>query len=105
MGAKFDENVKLNYTRLNLYSHTPLLIGNYSQIINSKNETLINGIREFYKTFQKRSDYLEQFTEAFTEIFVKKEFYFYYNDLYWYLTLKEPSIKITYYNIPLPGTR
>ncbi|CAF0703185.1 unnamed protein product [Brachionus calyciflorus] len=104
VGAKFDPKVKLNYTRLNLYSHEPQLIGNYSQIINSKNQTLINDIRSFYKTFQKRGDYLEQFVEAYTEIFIKKEFYFYYNDLYWYLSLKEPFVKISYYNIPLPGT-
>ena len=90
---------------MNLYSHDPQLIGNYSQIIDSKNKTLIDEIRQFYKSFQKRSDYLEQFVEVYTEIALKKEFFFYYNDLYWYLNLKPPFIRSTYYNIPLPGTK
>jgi hypothetical protein len=47
---------------------------------------------------------LEQLVEIYTEIAIKKEFYFFFNELYWYIELKAPYIKVSYYNIPLPGT-
>lgn len=107
LGAKFDGSIELNYTRLNLISYEPQLIGNYSQIMQSKNQTLINNFVDFYKNFQKTDgiqDLLKQFFQAYIDIRVKKEFFFYYNDLYWYLPLKAPYIKISYEKIPLPGT-
>jgi len=105
-GAKFDGTVSLNYTRLNLYSHVPILIGSYSDIINSNNQTLISDVRNFYRDFQKpdKGHIIEQAIDVYTSIAIKKHFYFFYNDLYWYLQLKEPFIRITYYQIPLPGT-
>ena len=108
VGARFDPTVHLNYTRLNLYGKEPILIGNYSQIFNSGNQTLINDIREFYKDFQKPTGgYIEDFEAAiniYNELIVRRKFYMYYNSLYWYIELQNPFIKITYYEIPLPGT-
>lgn len=60
---------------------------------------------EFYKSFQKRSDYLEQAIEIYEDIVQKKEFIFYFDDLYWFIPLKPPFIKITYYKVPLPGSQ
>ena len=105
-GAKFDPNVKLNYTRLNLYTEEPILIGSYSDIFNSKNQTLINDVVKFYKDFQKpNKDFLPQFLDIFTYFTVLKRFYFFYNQVYWLLHLKSPYIGITYDYIPLPGTK
>lgn len=107
LGATFNASIYLNYTRLNLYSQEPVLIGNYSQIFNSNNQTLIDDIRHFYRTFQKPNGYLsilEQGIEAYYYIEKEQRFYFYYNDLYWYLSLKHPFMHVTYYQVPLPGT-
>lgn len=109
IGARFDPNVQLNYTRLNLYGEEPVLIGNYSQIFNSGNKTLIADIRQFYSDFQKPAGgYIEDIEAAiaiYNEMIVRREFYMYYNSLYWYIELKSPFVKITYYEIPLPGTK
>lgn len=101
LGGKFDRSVSLNYTRLNLYGEEPILLGNMSQVF--ANATLKNQTLDFYKSFQKRTDYLEQAIEVYQDIVVKKEFIFFFNNLYWYITLKPPFIKITYYETPLPG--
>lgn len=84
-----------------MYGEEPKLLGNISQIY--ENATLRNLTFDFYKSFQKRKDYIEQAIEIYEDIVVKKEFVFYFNDLYWYITLKPPYIKITYYETPLPG--
>lgn len=107
VGAKFDPSVSLNYTRLSLYSNEPQVLGNYSQIFSSNNQTLINNILDFFKIFQKQTGYvdlIEQAIKAYSELTVRKEFYFFYNDLYWYLPLKQPYVHITYNKVPLPGT-
>jgi ceroid-lipofuscinosis neuronal protein 5 len=107
LGAQFNGSIDLNYTRLNLISHEPQLIGNYSQIMQSKNETLINNFIDFYKNFQKSNgteELLKQVFQAYIDITIKKEFFFYYNDVYWYLSLKQPYVKVSYEKIPLPGT-
>ena len=107
LGGKFEENIQLNYTRLNLYSHEPELIGSYDDIIKSGNKTLITDIQKFYHSFQKpnKDHFIEQAISIYNYIEVSKRFYFYYNELYWYLQVKQPSIKVTYYPIPLPGTK
>jgi hypothetical protein len=100
IGAKFDQNVHLNYTRLNLYSSEPKLLGTYEDVL--KTPTQMNDMREFYKHFQKRIDHVEQFFEILVQIILKQKFYFYYNSMYWYLDLKEPFINISYDEEPLP---
>jgi ceroid-lipofuscinosis neuronal protein 5 len=102
-GAKFDASVSLNYTRLNLYGNEPIFLGNFSYII-ANNQTLAGEIVNFYKDFQKRTDYIEQLLEIYNEIVVKKEFYFYFNRVYWFIKLKAPYIRISYNKVPLPGT-
>lgn len=101
LGGTFNQSINLNYTRLNLYGEEPRLLGNISDVF--ANATLKNMTIDFYKSFQKRTDYLEQAMEVYQDIVVKKEFIFYFNDLYWYITLKSPFIKITYFKTPLPG--
>lgn len=101
-GAEFNQSIKLNYTRLNLYSQEPKLIGNISTIY--ANATLKNQTLDFYRSFQKRSDLLPQLMEIYEHITVQKEFYFYFNRLYWYLSLKEPFVKVTYFEVPLPAS-
>lgn len=105
-GGKFDSGIQLNYTRLNLYSNEPIKIGTYEDIINSKNQTLITDITSFYHDFQKpQTHFLDQLLSIYKYIEVAKRFYFYYNELYWLLEVKSPSIKVTYYPIALPGTK
>lgn len=58
---------------------------------------------EFYRIFQKRSDYIEQAISVYVELVLRQKFYFYYNDLYWFIDLKAPYVGIKYENVPLPG--
>jgi hypothetical protein len=102
LGARFDPNVSLNYTRLNIYGQPPFLLGNYDQVVS--NPSLKTAIFNFYTIFQKRTDYIEQLKEVMNQIFTKKEFFIYYNSLYWYMPLNEPFVSFTYTHIPLPGT-
>jgi ceroid-lipofuscinosis neuronal protein 5 len=105
LGAQFNPKINLNYTRLNLYSKEPILLGTYEQIMNSGNDTLINDLRNFYKDFQKpnKTDFLEQFIDIFTYIGIYHRFYFYYNEQYWLLNLNTPYIGLSYNEIKLPG--
>ncbi len=100
LGAQFDQTVSLNYTKLYLYAEKPLLIGNYTQIVSDS--TLKNIVMNFYSHYQKLKNF-DQIKEIFDDFTVKKAFYFFYNNLYWYLPLKEPFISFTYDKIPLPG--
>ena len=67
-------------------------------------DSIINYFFFKLKAFQKESNYLEQAMQIYTEIIYKKQFYFYYNELYWYIPLKSPYVSISYDKIPLPGT-
>ena len=100
-GADFDQTVSLNYTRLNLYGEVPLLLGDYAHVMSDP--ALKSSMLEFYGNFQKRTDYVEQLEQIWNDIVTKKEFFLYYNSLYWYVPLKEPFVHFTYNRIPLPG--
>jgi hypothetical protein len=104
-GAVFDTSVSLNYTRLNMYGKEPVLLGNYTEIV--KNPKLLNELTEFYTFFQKPSSNVEQLIVQllgiYEELKLRKNFYFYYNSMYWYIDLVEPFFSITYDKIPLPG--
>lgn len=104
-GARFDPSVHLNYTRLNLYGYEPILIGDFSRV--ATNSTLLADMIEFYSFFQKPDsrNFVQQLEHILNEILVRREFYFYYNSMYWFIKLKAPFVKITYYPIPLPGTQ
>jgi len=41
--------------------------------------------------------------EAFDTIVLEKKWYFFYNFEYWFLPMKEPYIKLSYEEVPLPG--
>ncbi|XP_045203243.2 ceroid-lipofuscinosis neuronal protein 5 homolog [Mercenaria mercenaria] len=104
LGTKFDQSVQLNYTRINLYSDDPVLLGNFTDI-QATNETLAAEIVSFYKQFQSHQpieQLISHLTAAYEEIFIENKFFFFYNYEYWYLPLKPPHIKLTYYEVPLP---
>ena len=100
-GGRFNHSVKLNYTKLNLYGSKPVLLGNYSQVMSTPG--LNSSVLEFYWHFQKRTDYIAQAFEVLDQFLNKKEFYFYYNSLYWYIPLVEPYVRFTFNEVPLPG--
>ncbi|CAF4413947.1 unnamed protein product, partial [Adineta steineri] len=89
-GAQILPNVHLNYTRLNIYSYEPVLLGTYDQIVH--NQTLHNDFVDFYREFDSKKPNTEEWFKAFVEIYetfyLSKRFYFYYNNVYWYLKLK-----------------
>ncbi|KAL3878274.1 hypothetical protein ACJMK2_030639 [Sinanodonta woodiana] len=107
LGATFNHSVHLNYTRIHLYSHEPQYLGNASVVFGpGANKTLVKDIIEFYAKFQSHQsmkDLLEHLIEAYIEIFKDGKFYFFYNFEYWFLPMKSPYMKLTYYEIPLPG--
>jgi hypothetical protein len=103
LGVKFNHSVKLNYTRINLYSDTPKYLGNASVVF--ANKTLKTDIMKFYSKFQAHVAsplLIEHLISALEEIFIDNKFYFFYNEEYWFLPMKSPHVKLTYEEIPLP---
>lgn len=106
LGGTFDKNIHLNYTKINLYSKTPIKLGNFTEIFNSPSmaKTKQNLI-DFYGHFQKETNYYElimHLVEAILDFLVDDSFFLYYNDIYWQLPLTSPYIELTYEDIPLP---
>ncbi|XP_076446631.1 bis(monoacylglycero)phosphate synthase CLN5-like isoform X2 [Babylonia areolata] len=108
-GAKFNQSVHLYYTRLNIYSHEPVLLGNASTIFDNKDKQhLANEIRRFYSHFQfpqsqSMADLIKELTEAFFEVMIEGKSYLFYNQLYWYLHIIAPFFQLTYEEVKLPG--
>ena len=103
LGTKFNESVHLNYTRIHLYSEEPQYLGDQSIVL--ANDSLARDIKDFYSKFQSHQNFSElvkHMVQAYTEIFVDKKFYFFYNYEYWFLQMKPPYIKLTYLEVPLP---
>lgn len=107
-GAKFDKNVHLNYTRMNIYSKEPKLLGNASSIFgDGGDKRLATDILKFYRLFQSHQSLPRLITsllEAFWETVVDEKFYLFYNEQYWLLDVVKPYFRITYEEVPLPGT-
>ncbi|XP_060064389.1 ceroid-lipofuscinosis neuronal protein 5 homolog [Ylistrum balloti] len=107
VGAKFDQSVKLNYTRIHLYAEQPIYLGNETEIFGKKgNVSLAKDMLNFYKDFQKNvSDarMVLNLLDALLYIFDKDKFYLYYNSAYWLLHMKKPFVGLTYNQVPLPG--
>lgn len=104
LGTNFNQSIHLNYTRINLYSDEPVYLGNYTEI-QATNETLAEDIVHFYTQFQSHQPIeklIIHLAEAYDEIFKENRFYLFYNYEYWFLPMKEPYIKLTYYEVPLP---
>lgn len=104
LGVKFDQTVKLNYTRINLFSDMPKYLGNQSMVF--ANKTLGNDIMKFYSKFQAHVAgplLIEHLISALEEILIQNKFYFFYNEEYWFLPMKSPHVKLTYNEIPLPS--
>lgn len=103
-GAEILPNIHLNYTRINLYSYEPEILGTYDQIV--QNQTLHRDFINFYREFDSKKptkgDWIKSLIEIYETFFLSKRFYFYFNDVYWYLRLKRPTpIKISFYEIPI----
>ncbi|KAI8495313.1 Ceroid-lipofuscinosis neuronal protein 5 [Branchiostoma belcheri] len=109
LGAKFNTSVQTNYTKITLFSEQPVHLGNASTIFGPKgNKTLATEIRTFYEHFQAHQPFpslLKSMLEAFDTIVLEKKWYFFYNFEYWFLPMKEPFIKLTYEEVPLPGRK
>jgi hypothetical protein len=103
-GAQIYADVHLNYTRLNIYSYEPLLLGTYDDIV--KNQTLHQDFIDFYREFDSKKPDTESWIEAFIQIYetfyLSKRFYFYFNNVYWYLPLKSGTpLQISFNEIPI----
>ncbi|RUS68897.1 hypothetical protein EGW08_023341 [Elysia chlorotica] len=122
LGAKFDQSVHLNYTKVVLYSQQPILIGNASSIYNDSKtlETLVDfynyfqkrtmadivlHMLEFYNYFQKRTmaDIVLHMLEYLAWFELHKKFYIFYNAQYWELDMVQPYFQLTYDEVPLPS--
>jgi hypothetical protein len=103
-GAQILPDVHLNYTRLNIYAYEPQLLGTYDQII--QNETLHQDFINFYRDFDSKKPNSEEWVKSLIQIFesfyLTRRFYFYYNNVYWYMKLKETTpLKITFDEISI----
>lgn len=102
-GAQVLPNTHLNYTRLNLYSYEPQLIGTFDDVMN--NQTLKQDFISFYREFDSKKPNTEAWLEAaiaiFESFFSQRRFYFFYNQMYWYLRLKEKPLEVTFDEIPI----
>ncbi len=103
-GATILPNVTLNYTRLNIYSYEPELLGTYDQII--QNATLHQDFVDFYREFDSKKNGTEEWVVALLDIYetfyIKDRFYLYFNNVYWYLKLKAPTpVEVTFDEIPI----
>jgi ceroid-lipofuscinosis neuronal protein 5 len=105
-GAKFNHSVHLNYTRMNIYSGAPVLLGNAATIFgNYGNKTVAKELLDFYRLFQSHQsmlDLIKSLVEAFIETELDGKFYLYYNEQYWFLPLKKPFFRLTYDYAALP---
>ncbi|XP_065176589.1 bis(monoacylglycero)phosphate synthase CLN5-like [Sycon ciliatum] len=107
-GAVFNKDVKLNYTRMRLYSNEPQLLGNSTEIFgagSNKTDTA-SDLMKFYSNFTpmaKTLTFAEHLLKIFEYVVLEEVFYLYYNNQYWLLPMKSPFAKITYTEIPLPG--
>lgn len=103
-GAQLYPNLHLNYTRVNLYSYEPQLLGTYDRII--QNQTLHQDFLNFYRDFDSSKptteDWLAALNSIYDSLYVTRRFYLYYNNVYWYMKLKEQlPLKITFNEVPI----
>lgn len=108
IGVQFDQSVKLNYTFSTLYSAQPVFLGNEADIFGPKanNQSLAKTLMTWYSDFQPYhkdlTDWISSVIDIFADFEIKREFYIYYNKAYWFLSLKDPILRISYEYVPLP---
>ncbi len=89
-----------NYTYITLYSDAPRYLGNDTTIFGAQgNQTLAAEIMTFYSYFQAHQPtpkFVESLLEIFDFLYLKDEFYLYYNAGYWHLPMKKPHVKLSY---------
>ena len=103
-GAQMIPGVQLNYTRLNIYAHEPQLLGTYDQIVD--NQTLHEDFLDFYRDFDSKKPnketWLKSLIAIYETFFVQRRFYLYYNQVYWYMKLKESTpIRVSFDQVPI----
>ncbi len=103
-GAQILPDAHLNYTRINLYSYEPQLLGTYDQIV--QNQTLHDDFISFYHDIDSKKPNKELWIAALLDIYetfyLTQRFYLYYNNVYWYMKLKETTpLKVTFDEIPI----
>lgn len=105
LGVNFTKDYQANYTFISLISDMPQFLANESDIFgpNKTNATLAAEIMDFYSNFQAHQSilhFLESLVRAFDDVFLKKEFYLYYNSAYWLLPMKKPYVRLSYEYVP-----
>uniref|UniRef100_A0A0B6ZAU6 Bis(monoacylglycero)phosphate synthase CLN5 n=1 Tax=Arion vulgaris TaxID=1028688 RepID=A0A0B6ZAU6_9EUPU len=103
-GAKFNQSVHLNYTKIILYSEQPIYIGNSTSIYSDP--STLSALYNFYTYFQgskSLAHVLENLLKYISWFIENDTFYLFYNDQYWKLPLVYPYIKLTYDETPLPS--
>ncbi|ESO89405.1 hypothetical protein LOTGIDRAFT_125348 [Lottia gigantea] len=109
LGAVFDTNVHLNYTKITLYSETPVYLGPASILFGpGANQTLKSDILAFYSNFQSHQDVghlVESLLAVYQEVVEAGRFYFFYNFEYWFLPMKTPYVRLSYDEIGLPSKK
>ncbi|XP_078077721.1 bis(monoacylglycero)phosphate synthase CLN5 [Mustelus asterias] len=107
LGAVFKSPIETNYTRIFLYSGEPTYLGNDTNIFGPhSNKTLGEEIISFYFPFRPPHSVKElvlSLLEIVDKVVLEKTFYLYFNFEYWYLPMKQPYVRITYEEIPLPS--
>mgnify|MGYP002378374026 CR=1 FL=1 len=103
LNATILPDVHLNYTRVNLYSAEPELLGTYEQIM--QNKTLHRDFVEFYQEFQNKkrgaTDWFVELLDLYETFFLFDRFYLYFNNVYWYLKLHSPKLHVTFNEEPI----
>lgn len=110
LGAKFNQSVHLNYTKINLYSEEPIYLGSTDEIFNiqanDSMKTIAKNIYNFYKKFQSQKTSIAlalEILQDLVDIYVNHDpFYLYYNDAYWLLKLQDKIALLTYEETALP---
>lgn len=110
LGAKFNQSVHLNYTKINLYSEEPIYLGSTDEIFNiqanDSMKTIAKNIYNFYKKFQSQKTSIAlalEILQDLVDIYVNHDpFYLYYNDAYWLLKLHDKIALLTYEETALP---
>lgn len=103
-GAQLLPDVHLNYTRLNLYSEEPQLLGTYDQIMQNATvrDDFVNFYREFDSKKPKTEDWVKSLVQIYETFYLARRFYFYYNNVYWYMKLKESTpLRVSFDEVPI----
>ncbi|KAJ8300600.1 hypothetical protein KUTeg_022119 [Tegillarca granosa] len=108
LGVQFNQSIKLNYTRITLYSDEPQCLGNATDIFDprGKSHKWKKDILYFYSNFQPHlplEETIEEIINTLVNVFVLDVFFLYYNSEYWLLPMIKPFVALSYELVPLPS--